>query len=46
VPPKPLSEPKKGENLVHKHAELRRDAATDKSKLWRLQKWARTVLKK
>jgi hypothetical protein len=46
VPPKPLSAPKKGEDLVHLHAELRRDAATDKSKLRRLQKWAKTVLKK
>ena len=46
VPPKPLAAPKKGDDLVHLHAELRRDAATDKSKLRRLQKWTKTVLQK
>ena len=46
VPPKPLQTLKAGDDLVAKHAELRRDAATEKDRLRRLQKWVKTVLKK
>lgn len=46
VPPKPLVDPKKGDDLVVLYKELRVDAAADKGKLRRLQKYVRTILKK
>lgn len=46
VPPKALPDLKAGDDLVKKHQELRREAATDKSKLRRLQKYVSTVTQK
>lgn len=46
VPPKPLSDPKKGDDLVELHKGLRRDYAIETSKLRRLQAYTRTILKK
>lgn len=45
VPPKPLAQPKKGEDLVDLHRLLRRDYATETGKLRRLQRYVRTITK-
>lgn len=45
VPPKPLSDPKKGDDLVVLHKQIRRDYAAETSKLRRLQKYVTTVTK-
>ena len=44
--PKPSPDPKAGDDLVQSYISLRRESATDKSKLRRLQRWVRTVLEK
>ena len=44
--PKPLPDPKAGDDVVQLYAALRRESATDKSKLRRLQRYVRTVLGK
>jgi hypothetical protein len=45
VPPKPMPTLKAGDDLVVKHAELRRDAATEKDRLRRLQRYVKTIVK-
>jgi hypothetical protein len=46
IPPKPLGALKAGDDLVHKHAELRRMYSSETDRQRRLQKWVKTVLKK
>jgi hypothetical protein len=46
VPPKPLADPKKGDDLVVLYKGLRKDYAAETSKLRRLQIYTKTVLKK
>jgi hypothetical protein len=46
VPPAKLSDLKAGDDLVMKHAELRRDASTEKDRLRRLQRYVRTITQK
>ena len=45
-PAKPLEDVKPGDDLVGKHAELRRDKAEDAAKLRCTQSWVRAVLNK
>jgi hypothetical protein len=46
VSPKPLETLKAGDDLVQKHADLRRQYASETDKQRRLQRWVKTVLKK
>lgn len=46
VPPKPMPTLKAGDDLVHKHAELRRQYSTEAGKLTRLQRYVRTIVQK
>jgi hypothetical protein len=45
VPPKPLADPKKGDDLVELHEGLRKDYKNEASKLRRLQTYVRTIVK-
>jgi hypothetical protein len=45
VPPKPLADPKKGDDLVVIHKSLRNDYVNEASKLRRLQRYVRTITK-
>jgi hypothetical protein len=44
--PKPLADPKAGDDLVVLHKQLRGQYATEASKLKRLQKYVRTIITK
>lgn len=46
MPPKALPELKAGDDLVQRHADLRRQYSTETDKLRRLQRWVKTVLQK
>jgi hypothetical protein len=46
VPPRPLPAIKAGDDLVQKHADLRRSYSSETSKLVRLQRYVRTIVKK
>jgi hypothetical protein len=46
VPPRPLQPLKAGDDLVHKHAELRRQYSTETDRQRRLQRYVKTILKK
>jgi hypothetical protein len=45
-PPKPLADPKEGEDLVQLHIDARRRFAMLADRHKRLQRWAKTVLEK
>lgn len=45
TPPKPLADPKKGDDLVVLYKGLRKDYAAETSKLRRLQTYTKTVTK-
>ena len=46
ISPKPLPKLKAGDDLVQRHADLRRSYSTETDRYRRLQRWGRTVLKK
>lgn len=46
VPPRSLPALKAGDDLVHKHAELRRMYSSETDRQRRLQRWVKTVLQK
>jgi hypothetical protein len=46
VPPAKLADLKAGDDLVQRHAELRRNYSTETGKLVRLQKYVRAITKK
>jgi hypothetical protein len=46
VPPAKLADLKAGDDLVQRHAELRRQYSTEVGKLTRIQRYVKTVLQK
>jgi hypothetical protein len=46
IPPKPFRTLKAGDDLVKEYAELRRDSATEKDRLRRLQRYVKTITQK
>jgi hypothetical protein len=46
VSPKPLPTIKAGDDLVQRHADLRRSYSTETDRYRRLQRWVKTVIKK
>jgi hypothetical protein len=45
IPPAKLAELKAGDDLVQRHADLRRQYSTETGKLTRLQRYVRTITK-